>query len=150
MADRQTIANTQVTQPGGDTIFSKIIKKKSPTKMIFSFKTFLLKHQHFLVIPKNLIAQISFFLLFFSELRTEPRALHLLGKRSTTELNPQPLAQISLADDDESLRGYLIIVGKKCARESGPELGYRMAVDEGTDGQQSVYHIHLHVLGVSR
>jgi len=35
----------------------------------------------------------SFFFLFFfffSELGTEPRALRLLGKRSTTELNPQP------------------------------------------------------------
>jgi len=28
---------------------------------------------------------------FFSELGTEPRALRFLGKRSTTELNPQPL-----------------------------------------------------------
>jgi len=28
--------------------------------------------------------------LFFSELWTEPRALRFLGKRSTTELNPQP------------------------------------------------------------
>jgi len=32
-----------------------------------------------------------FFLFFFSELGTEPRALRLLGKCSTTELNPQPL-----------------------------------------------------------
>jgi len=31
-----------------------------------------------------------FFLFFFSELGTEPRALHLLGKRSTTEPNPRP------------------------------------------------------------
>jgi len=30
-------------------------------------------------------------IFFPPELRTEPRALHLLGKRSTTELNPQPL-----------------------------------------------------------
>jgi len=30
------------------------------------------------------------FLFFFSELGTKPRALRLLGKRSTTELNPQP------------------------------------------------------------
>jgi len=28
---------------------------------------------------------------FFSDLGTKPRALRLLGKRSTTELNPQPL-----------------------------------------------------------
>jgi len=27
---------------------------------------------------------------FFLELGTEPRALRFLGKRSTTELNPQP------------------------------------------------------------
>jgi len=32
-----------------------------------------------------------FFWFFFSELGTEPRALCFLGKRSTTELNPQPL-----------------------------------------------------------
>jgi len=32
-----------------------------------------------------------FFGSFFSELGTEPRALCFLGKRSTTELNPQPL-----------------------------------------------------------
>jgi len=31
-----------------------------------------------------------FFWFFFSELGTEPRALCFLGKRSTTELNPQP------------------------------------------------------------
>jgi hypothetical protein len=31
------------------------------------------------------------------ELRTEPRALQLLGKRSTTELNPQPHFPISYA-----------------------------------------------------
>jgi len=36
---------------------------------------------------------VFFFLFsFFSELGTEPRALRLLGKRSTTELNPQPAA----------------------------------------------------------
>jgi len=31
-----------------------------------------------------------FVCFFFSELGTEPRALRFLGKRSTTELNPQP------------------------------------------------------------
>jgi hypothetical protein len=31
-----------------------------------------------------------FFFFFFPELRTEPRALGLLGKHFTTELNPQP------------------------------------------------------------
>jgi len=35
----------------------------------------------------------SFLFFFFPELGTEPRALSFLGKRSTTELNPQPLSQ---------------------------------------------------------
>jgi len=33
---------------------------------------------------------LFFFFFFFKELGTEPRALRFLGKRSTTELNPQP------------------------------------------------------------
>ena len=37
----------------------------------------------------------SFFFFLFPELRTESRALCLLGKRSTTELNPQPPARAS-------------------------------------------------------
>jgi len=40
-----------------------------------------------------------FFLFFFSELGTEPRALRLLGKHSTTELNPQPLNNILNGQD---------------------------------------------------
>jgi len=34
--------------------------------------------------------KLFFFWFFFSELGTEPRALRFLGKRSATELNPQP------------------------------------------------------------
>jgi len=35
-----------------------------------------------------------FFFFSFLELGTEPRALRLLGKRSTTELNPQPRQRV--------------------------------------------------------
>jgi len=58
---------------------------------------------HFLVHVSFMMSMISeqekriwfyiyffFFWFFFSELGTEPRALRFLGKRSTTELNPQP------------------------------------------------------------
>ncbi|KAM6151587.1 LOW QUALITY PROTEIN: A-kinase anchor protein 14 [Rhynchocyon petersi] len=59
-----------------------------------------------------------------------------------------PKKQISsVAEDaDESLLGHLIIVGKEGAA-TGLEKGYRMVVNEGSDGGQSVDHVHLHVLG---
>ncbi|EDL79610.1 rCG26317 [Rattus norvegicus] len=41
---------------------------------------------------------IYFFWFFFSELGIEPRALRFLGKRSTTELNPQPPKFLFLID----------------------------------------------------
>jgi len=39
-----------------------------------------------------------FLVLFFSELGTEPRAFRFLGKRSTTEINPQPFTLFSVKD----------------------------------------------------
>jgi len=38
--------------------------------------------------------KLLLFYFFFSELGTKPRALCLLGKRSTTELNSQPLTKL--------------------------------------------------------
>ena len=58
------------------------------------------------------------------------------------------VSQISAAeDDDESLLGHLMIVGKKCVADLGLKKGYRMVVNEGSDGGQCVYHVHRHVLG---
>ena len=47
------------------------------------------KKQLLILLTLWIILFVSIF-FFFPELRTEPRALRLLGKRSTTELNPQP------------------------------------------------------------
>ncbi len=45
------------------------------------------------------------------------------------------------------LLGHLLIVAKKCAEEVGLPRGYRVVLNEGPDGGQTVYHVHLHVLG---
>ena len=40
------------------------------------------------------------------------------------------------------------IVAKKVAAQKGiDQEGYRVVINNGQDGCQSVYHIHLHVLG---
>lgn len=43
--------------------------------------------------------------------------------------------------------GHLMLVAKKCAEDAGLANGYRVVINDGPDGGQSVYHIHLHVLG---
>ncbi len=48
--------------------------------------------------------------------------------------------------DDETLLGHLFSVANKVAAESGIE-DYRLVINNGEGVGQSVFHIHLHVLG---
>jgi histidine triad (HIT) family protein len=50
--------------------------------------------------------------------------------------------------DDERLLGRLLLVAQRLAREFGIDQdGYRLVMNCNSDGGQSVYHIHLHLLG---
>jgi histidine triad (HIT) family protein len=50
--------------------------------------------------------------------------------------------------DDEPLVGHLIFVAKQLAAQEGiAEGGYRLIMNTGADGGQTVPHIHLHLLG---
>ncbi|KAM6187942.1 adenosine 5'-monophosphoramidase HINT1-like isoform 1-T3 [Sarcoramphus papa] len=60
----------------------------------------------------------------------------------------EPIIRLSEAEDSgESLLGHLMIVGKKRAAHLGLTNGFRMVVDEGPEGGQSVCHVHLRFLG---
>lgn len=60
----------------------------------------------------------------------------------------KPISQLSKAtEEDEALLGHLLIVGKKVAAQLGLDDGFRVVVNDGKDGAQSVYHLHLHFLG---
>jgi len=51
-------------------------------------------------------------------------------------------------DTDVALLGQLMIVCAKLARERGlAESGYRVVANTGREAGQSVFHLHLHVLG---
>ncbi len=53
-----------------------------------------------------------------------------------------------LAEADEALVGHVYGVIAKLVHELGiDESGYRVVVNSGADGQQSVPHLHFHVLG---
>lgn len=56
-----------------------------------------------------------------------------------------PMLEVSEPSDSEVL-GHLMIVAGKLGKEKAPK-GFRMVVNNGLHGCQSVYHLHLHVLG---
>lgn len=56
----------------------------------------------------------------------------------------------SLADDagDEALLGKLLLGARRAAEQTGiGQGGYRVVINSGAQAGQSVFHLHLHVLG---
>lgn len=55
------------------------------------------------------------------------------------------LAEATATDAD--LLGHLVVVATQLARTLGLDNGYRLVVNCGRDGGQSVDHLHVHLLG---
>ncbi|MBA2734378.1 MAG: histidine triad nucleotide-binding protein [Acidobacteria bacterium] len=52
------------------------------------------------------------------------------------------------AQKDEALLGHLLRVGARVANEQGLfESGYRTTINTGAGAGQSVFHLHVHILG---
>lgn len=51
-------------------------------------------------------------------------------------------------EEDTSVLGQLFVVAKKLAKEHGiAESGYRLAINTNEDSGQSVFHLHMHIMG---
>lgn len=60
----------------------------------------------------------------------------------------QPIAQLADAESqDHALMGHLLLTVKRVAKLAGLESGYRVVINTGPDGGQTVHHLHLHILG---
>lgn len=52
------------------------------------------------------------------------------------------------AREDESLLGHLLLTAAAVARSEGiAESGYRIVINNGHDGGETVPHLHVHLLG---
>jgi histidine triad (HIT) family protein len=59
----------------------------------------------------------------------------------------KPIERLSAAEaEDESLLGHLLLVAKRVAQEAGLE-DYRLVVNDGAGAGQTVFHLHVHILG---
>jgi histidine triad (HIT) family protein len=78
------------------------------------------------------------------------------------DINPQapvhiliiPKKEIArLADaraEDQALLGHLMLAAGKIARQLGVEDAFRIIISNGADAGQTVFHLHLHLLGGAR
>lgn len=60
----------------------------------------------------------------------------------------EPIARLAdAASEHRDLLGHLLLVAKEVARREGVEDAFRVVVNNGAGAGQSVFHLHLHVLG---
>jgi histidine triad (HIT) family protein len=60
----------------------------------------------------------------------------------------KPIPQIAAAEaQDQDLLGHLLLIVKQVAAQVGLDNGYRVVINNGSDGGQTVDHLHLHLLG---
>jgi histidine triad (HIT) family protein len=101
-------------------VFTKIINKKLPATIEYE--------------DEDVIA--------FIPLRLQaPVHLLIVPKKEIYTIN-------DATKEDTYLLGKLISVAKSLAKEKGiAETGYRLAINTNEDSGQSVFHIHVHLLG---
>jgi histidine triad (HIT) family protein len=75
------------------------------------------------------------------------RDLHPQAPTHVLVIPRKPIPRLADAgEDDESLLGHLLLVANKVARDEGLS-DYRVIVNSGEGAGQTVFHLHLHVLG---
>ena len=102
-----------------DTIFGKIIRKEIPADIVYEDEQ------------------------CFAFKDIQPAApVHILV------IPKKHIPQISLADEsDQALLGHLMLTAKKVAAQMKLDEGYRLVINNGEQGGQTVYHLHIHILG---
>ncbi|WP_438482440.1 histidine triad nucleotide-binding protein [Oleiharenicola lentus] len=89
----------------------------------------------------QLVYQDELCVAFVPLRRQAPVHLLIVPKKRINTLN-------DVSEADTKLLGHLLVVAKQLAREQGiAESGYRLTFNTNEDSGQSVFHIHLHLLG---
>ncbi len=78
-------------------------------------------------------------------------AIHDINPQAPTHLlviSKKHIAKISeTKKSDAELLGAMVVLAQELARQEGIEDGFRLVFNNGEKAGQSVFHIHLHVLG---
>ncbi len=102
-----------------DTIFSKIIRREIPADIVYE--------DDLAIAFRDVNAQAP---------------IHILV------IPKKPIPKLADAQpQDQALLGHLLLVVQRVAAQEGLTQGYRTVINTGEDGGQTVYHLHLHILG---
>ncbi len=102
-----------------DTLFGKIIRKE---------------------IPADIVYEDDLCLAFRDIQPVAPVHVLIIPK--------QYIPQLSLAgEEDQALLGHLLLTVKKVAEQLGIAEGYRVVINNGEKGGQTVFHMHVHLIG---
>ena len=102
-----------------DTLFSKIIRREIPADIVYE----------------------DDMALAFKDIN--PQApVHILV------IPKKPIPRLADASpEDHSLMGHLLLTAKRVAEQAGLANGYRVVINNGAEAGQTVFHLHLHILG---
>ncbi len=103
-----------------ETIFSKIIRREIPADIVYEDEQ----------------------ALAFRDVKPQaPTHILVIPK--------EPLESVADArEQDAALLGHLMVVARRVACDEGIlEAGFRLVVNTGKDGGQTVPHLHVHILG---
>ena len=95
-------------------------------------------------IPANILFEDDDVIAFEDIMPKAPTHFLVIPKRHISTLN-------DLTDEDAPVVGKLQITAAKIAKQKGiSDAGYRVVMNCNEMGGQTVYHIHMHVLGGRR
>ena len=92
-------------------------------------------------IPNKTVMESEHSLAFHDINPMAPTHILVIPKRHVVGLN-------EAVAEDQALLGKLLLSAQRAARQAGiGETGYRVVVNNGPHAGQSVFHLHVHVLG---
>ena len=101
-----------------DTLFTRIINKQIPADIVYA--------DDLCLAIKDINPQAPVHLL-------------LIPKK--------PIDMLSTAKpEDQALLGHLLLAAGKIARELKVDGAFRLVINNGKDGGQAVFHVHIHIL----
>ena len=93
------------------------------------------------VIPCDKVHENEYVLAFRDIDPKAPPHILIIPKKHITTLN-------EINENDQDLLGELLLTAKKIAKDEGIDTsGYRTVFNCNSDGGQTVFHIHMHLLG---